>query len=145
MNDLHPSILGTACSHSHISNPSSDNLAYHSTCALKTFWVDMFNLCSCTFAGIGLCTYTHIPRCVACVLAPYVLATRTYFLQNSWQTDHISDNQDMRYVLWASSQYNAANLSSVLIHSSFDCFCYCLQHVSIGRNAYTTHSVNQTQ
>jgi len=47
----------------------------------------------------------------------------------------------MCYGLARNTMPPLANLSSVLIHSSFDCFCYCLQHVSIGRNTYTTHPV----
>ena len=50
----------------------------------------------------------------------------------------------MCYGLAHNTMTALTDLSSILIHSSFDCFCYCLKHVSIGRNTYTTHSVNET-
>jgi len=106
VNDLHPFILRTAHTHSHISNPSGDNLAYHSTCGLKNIFgwhVQLMFLHICWYRTL----YTHIPQVCSLCAGP-LLATRTYFLQNSWQANHISNNQDIRYVLWASSQYNAA-------------------------------------
>jgi len=135
----------TAYTHNHISNSSGDNLAYHSTCGIKTFGLT----CS-TYVLAHLLVYDFVrihtsPRCLACVLAPYLqqehISSRIHGKPITSLTTRI---WGMCYGLARNTMPPLANLSSVLIHSSFDCFCYCLKHVSIGRNAYT-HPVNQAQ